>query len=295
MAHEEVNEAGEVNDVKETCGDVAAFFDLDGTLVPLPSLEKRFFWRLRYRRLIGIRNCFLWLGEALRLVPRGLNQIMHSNKMYLRGVRVDVEGGGIDVPVCLCLKDDAEEKRRRQARMPVPLYPEAIERMAWHAERGHLIVIVSGTLESLAERAARGLEAELGEYGLATKIRVCATRLEENNDRWTGRIVGEAMFGEAKARAVRRIAAEAGLDLRRCFAYGDSSSDRWMLDGVGKPAAVNPSNDLARIARRNEWAVLRWEKEKNFTQRTRRAHRTQRTDESDRELQAGRAKAGFGA
>ena len=32
-------------------------------------------------------------------------------------------------------------------------YPEAIERMVWHAERGHLIVIVSGTLELLAERA----------------------------------------------------------------------------------------------------------------------------------------------
>jgi HAD superfamily hydrolase (TIGR01490 family) len=260
-----------------------------------PSLEWRFFRMLRYRKLIGIWNYLLWLAEAARLAPLGIIQVMHANKMYLRGVRADVGSGGTDITVCFRLEHQVEEKIKQQARMPVPPYPEAIERLAWHAERGHLIVIVSGTLEPLAERTARGLEAELGERGLAAKIRVCATRLEESAGSWTGQIVGEAMFGEAKARAVRRIAAAENLDLLRCFAYGDSSSDRWMLEAVGKPAAVNPSNDLVRIARRNEWAVLRWGKEKNFTQSARREQRTQRTDESDHELPAARAKAGFRA
>jgi fatty acyl-CoA reductase len=177
--------------------------------------------------------------------------------------------------------------------VPVPLFPEAVERVAWHAERGHLIVIVSGTLEILAERAAREVEAELGARGLVCTVRVCATRLEQSDGRWTGRIAGEAMFGEAKARAIRRVAAEEDLDLRRCFAYGDSSSDRWMLEAVGKPVAVNPSNDLARIARRNDWVVLRWEKEKAFTHRTRRAQRALRKDETDYEMQVVRARAGF--
>jgi len=262
MAHarEEVKEASEVREVTEKRERVAAFFDLDGTLVPMPSLEKRFFAMLRYRKLIGIWNYLLWLTETAQLVPRGINQVMHANKMYLRGVRADVGCGGTDITVCLRLEHEVEEKIKQQARMPVPPYPEAIERLAWHAERGHLIVIVSGTLEPLAERAARGLEAELGERGFATEIRVCATRLEESAGSWTGRIVGEAMFGEAKARAVRRIAAELDLDLPGCFAYGDSSSDRWMLQAVGRPTAVNPSNDLARIARRNEWAVMSWGK-----------------------------------
>jgi HAD superfamily hydrolase (TIGR01490 family) len=295
VMRKEVREVQEVEEVKEKSEGVAAFFDLDGTLAPMPSLESRFFRMLRYRKLIGVRNLFLWLREALRLIPYGIIQVVHANKMYLRGVRTDVECGGTDIPVCLRLAGKTEEKRRRQARMPVPLYPEAIECVVWHVERGHLIVIVSGTLEPLAERAARGLEAELAKRGLATKIWICATRLEQSAGSWTGQILGEAMFGEAKARAVRRIAAEENLDLRRCFAYGDSSSDKWMLEAVGKPAAVNPSSDLARIARRNEWTVLRWGKEKNFTQRAQRAQRTQRADESDRELQAARAKTGFGA
>jgi HAD superfamily phosphoserine phosphatase-like hydrolase len=299
----EVDEVLEVEEAKEKHGDVAAFFDLDGTLMPTPSLEKRYFAVLRYQRLIGIKNYFLWLREAARLAPRGINQILHENKMYLWGVRVDEESGGMGISARLGVEDEGEGKvqgnggkkreRRRQARVPVPLFPEAVERVAWHAERGHLIVIVSGTLEILAKRAAREVEAELGARGLVCTVRVCATRLEQSDGRWTGRTAGEAMFGEAKARAIRRVAAEEDLDLRRCFAYGDSSSDRWMLEAVGKPVAVNPSNDLARIARRNDWVVLRWEKEKAFTQRTRRALRSLRKDETDHEMQVVRAKAGF--
>jgi HAD superfamily phosphoserine phosphatase-like hydrolase len=284
----------EEREVQKKNGDVAAFFDLDGTLMPRPSMEKQFFSMLRFRRIIGIRNYFLWLAGAMRLMPRGISQIMYANKMYLRGVPVDVEGGGTDLPGCLCARDKAGKnaERKSQARMPVPLYPQAVERVAWHAERGHLIVLVSGTLEMLAERAACLLEAALLGHVLTSKIRVCATRLEEKRGRWTGRIVGEAMFGEAKARVIGRIAAEAHLDLQRCYAYGDCSSDQWMLEAVGKPAAVNPSNDLARIARRKDWAVLLWGEEEDFTQRTRKA---QRREQAGEKLTAEHGKSGFRA
>jgi HAD superfamily hydrolase (TIGR01490 family) len=305
MTEKQQKEPQETHCVTEENGGVAAFFDLDGTLMPLPSMEKRFFSMLRCRRILGVRNYFLWLAEAVRLVPQGINQIVHANKMYLRGVRVDAEGAGTGIPVCLCVRDKAgknaerrrgkKEERSGQARMPVPLYPEAVERVAWHAERGHSIVIVSGTLEMLAGRAARLLEAELLGLGITSKIRLCATRLEETKERWTGRIVGEAMFGEMKARAIRRIAAEADLDLERCFAYGDSSGDKWMLEAVGKPAAVNPSKDLGRIARRNEWAVLLWGEEKDLTPRTRRAERSARSEQASERWAAEHGKSGYRA
>jgi HAD superfamily phosphoserine phosphatase-like hydrolase len=304
MTRKEQKEPQETHRVTEDNGGVAAFFDLDGTLVPLPSMEKRFFSMLRYRRIIGIRNYFLWLAGAVRFVPWGIGQILHANKMYLRGGRVDAGAGGTDIPVCLRVGDKAGKnaerrrgkkgERRGQARTAVPLYPEAVERVAWHAERGHLIVIVSGTLEMLAGRTARILEAELLADGLTSKIRLCATRLEEKNERWTGRIVGEAMFGEVKARAIRRIAAEADLDLQRCFAYGDSLSDKWMLEAVGKPAAVNPSNDLGRIARRNHWAVLLWGEE-DVTPRTRRAQKSERSGETAERLAAEHGESGYSA
>ena len=261
MQRKEVKEPEEAKEAKDEDARVAAFFDLDGTLMARPSMEKRFFKMLRYRRLVGIRNYFWWLLEAVRLAPRGVNQIMHANKMYLWGVRVDEACCGTDIRARLRARNKAGKngERRRQARMPVPpFYPEAIERVMWHAERGHGIVLVSGTLEPLAKKAALDLEEELAWRGINASIEICATRLETIEGRWTGRIIGEAMCGEEKTCAIRRFAAASEIELSRCFAYGDSANDRWMLEAVGRPTAVNPSSDLARIAARNGWPILRW-------------------------------------
>jgi HAD superfamily hydrolase (TIGR01490 family) len=243
----------EVKEVKERGRNIAAFFDLDGTLVALPSLERRFFQVLRYRRAIAPKNYWLWLAEAVRLAPRGLSAIWHGNKMYLRGVGVGrpVEGG---------------------LKPATSFFENGIERAAWHAKQAHTIVIVSGTLEPLAQEIARAIEAELSVRGMAVSVRVCATRLEQMHGRWTGKILGEAVFGKEKLRAALRMAAEMKLDLEKCYAYADSSSDRWLLAAVGRPIVVNPPNNLARLARMRAWPVLKWEGKENLTQR-RREHR----------------------
>src|SRR6202140_4839337 len=208
-------EAKETEEAKENSGRVAAFFDLDGTLVALPSLEKRFFRMLRYRRAIRAKNYFLCLREAIRLIPRGISAILQANKMYLRGVQVFDERGEGDGDVSSWHKDghqaegQASAPPRRNPRLPVPaFFSQAIERVAWHAKQGHEIVLISGTLERLARGAARAMEAELAARAITVTIRVFATRLEEMEGRWTGRVLGEAMFGEAKARAARRLAEE---------------------------------------------------------------------------------------
>jgi len=269
--------------MKENCGGVAAFFDLDGTLAPLPSLERRFTRLLRYRQEIPIKNYLLWLREALRLVPRGMSAILQANKMYLRGVQIFDERGEGDGSFSSSHKSGHQaegqasalpaKRARRNPRLPVPtFFVQAIERVAWHAKQGHESVLVSGTLEPLARLAARAMEAELAARGIAVTIRICATKLEELNGKWTGQILGEAMFGKAKARAAKRLAEEKHLDLTRCYAYGDSVNDRWLLSVVGEPATVNPSEELAEMALSHGWPVLNWNERESLTQR-RRGHR----------------------
>jgi len=244
----EGKEVEEVKEVKERGRNIAALIDLDGTLTALPSLERRFFRVLQYRRAIAAKNYWLWLAEAVRLAPRGLSAMWHGNKMYLRGVAVGRCGDGGLKPATAFFED-------------------GLERMAWHAKQGHTLVMISGTLEPLAQEIARAIEDELAARGIFPAIRVCATRLEEMDGRWTGRILGEAVFGKAKLRAVLRVAAEMNFDLTQCYAYADSWSDRWLLAAVGRPIAVNPSNDLARLARISAWPVLNWEGKENLTQR----------------------------
>lgn len=272
---------------------VAAFFDLDGTLMPLSSLERRFFRALRYRGEIPLTNYFLYSRESMRLIPRGIRHVIHANKLYLRGVNSFVESGAshpIDSRAhksgyASQLRASEEEGQvsippRHNPRWPVPhFFEEGVECLAWHATRGHAIVIVSGTLEPLAKTAARILETELASRGIATEIRVCATRLEESDGMWTGRILGEPMFGEAKARVTLKLAEEMSLDLPRSWAYGDSAQDRWMLAAVGNPLAVNPSARLARIARKHSWPLLRWRTEKDLTQSSQRAQRRESVKE----------------
>jgi HAD superfamily phosphoserine phosphatase-like hydrolase len=213
-------------------------------------LERRFFWALRYRRAIPAKNYFLWVAHAVRLAPDGIATMAHANKMYLRGVRSDRGGVG------------AQARLGGQAnslKAPPPrFFSDALARVAWHVAQKHAIVLVSGTLAPLAHQVAVALALRMAARGISASIGVCATRLEQAQDTWTGRILGDAMFGEAKARAIRRIGAAEGFDLQHCYAYGDTASDRWMLAAVGRPAAVNPSPDLDRIARLHDWPVLLW-------------------------------------
>jgi HAD superfamily hydrolase (TIGR01490 family) len=252
-----VEEVKEVEEVKKKPGGIAAFFDLDGTLVAGPSLERRFFRRLRYGRPIPAKNYFLWLREAMLIAPRGIRAIRYANKMYLRGVPL------------------GEVERQASG---ISFFAEAMDRVAWHAMQRHKIVIVSGTLEPLARKAACELQSQLAERGIVAIVHVCATRLEEKEGRWTGRIIGEAMFGEAKAPAVKRLAAKMGVDLARCYAYGDSANDRWLLAAVGRPAAVNASKELLLIAQGRNWQAPSWEKhgEEESAQSSQRAQRSER-------------------
>ena len=106
------------------------------------------------------------------------------------------------------------------------------------------------------------MEAQIAVCGITTEIRVLATRLEEAAGSWTGRIAGKPMFGEEKARSVRKFAAERGIDLARSYGYGDSVQDRWMLAAVGRPTAVNAGEGLRTIARLYGWPEMEW-KERN--------------------------------
>jgi HAD superfamily hydrolase (TIGR01490 family) len=246
----EAEEVKEAREIKEKSGGVAAFFDLDGTLVAPPSLERRFFGMLRYRGAIPAKNYLLWFGDAVQLAPRGVSRMVQTNKMYLRGIAVNPwSTAGLN---------------------PAPkFYREGLERIAWHAGKGHRIVLLSGTLEPLLQAAARTLESELAARGIFLAIRVRATRLEEVDGHWTGRIQGEAMFGAAKGRAAKRIALEMNLNLAESYAYGDSADDRWLLSAVGRPFAVNPAAELGRLTRMLGWPSLSWVGKEDLAQRRR--------------------------
>ena len=238
---------------------IAAFFDVDGTLIPEPSLERRFFRAVRQSGAIPIGNYFLWAQEALRLLPKGIAAMVHANKRHWSGVRCD---------------------QVLQQMEAIVFFEEGMERAAWHARQGHRIVLISGMPEPLARIVACALECELESRGVGSELPVCGTRMEEREGRWTGRLLGEATYGEEKLRAVKRIAQERGIELRGSHAYGNSLLDRPMLAAVGHAHVVNPEWDLAAVANQYDWEIWHWYVEKSTGQNLRLAETVMRDGEN---------------
>ena len=215
----------------------AAFFDLDGTLLPGPSLERRFFSALRLQHEIPVANYLRWTAEAFLLLPKGLLAVQYSNKRYLTNIGPDLVYRYMD---------------------SITFFEEGIARVLWHARQGHRIVLVSGTLEPLAQLAACALECELEAQGVQSNLKICATRLMEVAGRWTGQLATSALYGSAKARAVEEVAKQENLDLANCHAYANSLLDRHFLCSAGHRHAVNPGRELAAIANQNDWPIWHW-------------------------------------
>ena len=233
-----------------------AFFDIDGTLLPHPSLERRFFWNLLRAGKIPVGNCLRWAAEMLLDRGAEFSIAAQSNKTYLRGVSSGV----------------ISEIEARELRWWVPeFFPAAIQRIWWHASRGDTIVLVTGTLAALAEIVRSALERELLLRGVETRISVIATELIFHDGCWTGRVSGSPMFGEAKAAAIREFAQARTGALEECAAYGDDFLDHFMLAAVGNPFAVNPSRSLRRIAQSKGWPVTIWSRRPQGTPGTRHA------------------------
>jgi phosphoserine phosphatase len=220
---------------------VAAFFDIDGTLVPEPSLEIRMFHNLRRRGDIPLLNYARWGIEAVKLLPRGLAAISQGNKSYLSGLR---------------------EEQILETTETVAFFEEGVARVEWHARQGHEIVLVTGMAKPVARLAAMALECELEARGLAREILVSATRLEERGGAFTGHVIGEANFGEAKRRAITVLARAMQIDLRGSHGYGNTMRDVPMLKAVGRAHAVNPGGELARVANECDWMIWHWHQER---------------------------------
>ena len=223
--------------------EIAAFFDLDGTLIPRPSLEWRFVSYLLSRDEIPSSNLVRWLARSITGFFGGPWGSVRAIKSYLAGLRAAL----------------ACDWERSLLLGSLPVFSAGLDRLRWHAAQGHCVFLVSGTLEPLARIVARRLE-QLLPQDVAPQIKTCATRLESFGGIWTGFLTGEHMCGEAKARAIREIAAAGRFDLSRSFAYGDEIADIPMLAAVGHPVAVNPSSRLERAARVHGWRICDWRK-----------------------------------
>ena len=130
-------------------------------------------------------------------------------------------------------------------RMLQKSYADTIELASMHLAAGQQVWLVSATPVQIGQALAEtlGFTGALG------------TVAEEEDGKFTGRLVGDILHGPGKKHAVAALAALQQLDLSKCTAYSDSVNDLPMLNMVGSPVAVNPDRALRKHAKAQGWAV----------------------------------------
>jgi len=217
---------------------IAAFFDVDGTLIKGNAIQHYLYFaqqnRLpssRWRVAVPIickLPCYLLIDK----LNRGLfNHVFYREyrNMSVRHV-------------------DQNKQKYFSEKLVHSIFPEAQARINFHKQKGHKIIFVSGALDFIVEPLANFLGADM----------VLATHLKIEGGCYTGTITNSNLIGQKKAAAIEDIARILEINLCNSFAYGDSVSDIPMLNTVFNPVAINPDYFLLRMAKKSGWSINYW-------------------------------------
>ena len=128
--------------------------------------------------------------------------------------------------------------------------PWALEELGAHRAEGRLIVLATTSPLDLITPLARALDFD----------DVIATRYEEVDGAYTGRLVGKFAWGRGKRDKVREWAASNAVDLAECHVYSDSFFDVPVLSAVGHPHPLNADPRLAAVALARRWPLENWDR-----------------------------------
>ena len=223
-------------EVSESSRRVAAFFDMDKTIIAENSGSV--YMKHLYRQgEVGAFDLAIGLVAYLRY-KLGMLDVEESTRSLVSGLKGRSES------------DLIEEGRALCARKIFPLiYPSAATTIRGHQKKGDLVCIVSGSLGFVVEPVAAHL-------GIRHMIH---SRLEMEDGRVTGELVYPLCFEEGKLYWLQDFIRRHQIDLARSWFYSDSVTDRPLLERVGHPVVVNPDPRLYALALGRGWPVRLFE------------------------------------
>jgi HAD superfamily hydrolase (TIGR01490 family) len=212
----------------------AAFFDLDKTIIASSSalaFSKPFLRQGLINRRAALKSAYAQLVFALSGADADRTERLRAE---ISRMCAGWDAAQVKAIVNETLHD-----------VVAPLvYAEATELIERHKAEGRDVIVLSAT----GEEVVRPIADMLGvTHSMGSRMKIVDGRYSGQLDFYC--------YGEYKAVAARRLAAEHGYDLAECHAYTDSSTDLPLLEVVGHPHVVNPDKALRRIAQERGWPV----------------------------------------
>lgn len=203
---------------------IAAFFDIDGTLYRDSLMTEHFKKLIKYE----ILDDKIWVNDIRHLYNSWDkreddydNYLFELSSKYVEAITgLDKQTLDLAAKQVIKLKADRVYKYTR----------DIIKK---HKEQNHLVFFISGSPDFLVSK--------MGEkHGVFKSI---GSTYVMEDDKFTGEVI-PMWDSESKYNMIDKLVAEYNIDLSKSFAYGDTHGDYRMLTRVGNPVAINPSREL---------------------------------------------------
>lgn len=204
---------------------VAAFFDVDGTLYRDSLMVEHFKKLIKYEVL----DASIWHGSAKEKFENWKKRhgdyeeyLLEIAEIYLNSMK------GLDQSYINFITDQVIKLKGER------VYRYTRDRIKWHQEENHKVIFISGSPSFLVEKMA---EAYGVKYFKGTEY------LIDKNNCFTGKL--KPMWeSDCKITAINQFVEELDIDLKASYAYGDTNGDLDMLKMVGHAILINPIKKL---------------------------------------------------
>lgn len=212
---------------------IAAFFDIDGTLYRNALMIEHFKKLIKYEFIDPV----IWHKEIKHIYKDWekrygdfedyLELLAGIYKEELKGENIDY----IDFVASQVISVNGDM-----------VYKYSRDRINWHMEEGHKVFFISGGPDFLVEKMA-------AKYGVK-EYRASEYIIDEDN-KFTGEVYPMWDYVN-KQQALDEFVEKYKIDLKNSYAYGDTTGDLSMLRMVGNPIAVNPNKKLLLTIKEEE-------------------------------------------
>ena len=204
---------------------IAAFFDLDGTLYREGLITEVFKKLVKYE-IIGQER---WYNDVRPDYMKWDKRQGDYDDYLLKMIDIYMEAikGLENHKIEYIAKRIVEQKGDR-------VYTFTRDRIKWHKDNGHALIIISGSPSELVSEMAE-------KYGFMDYIG--AKYVVDENNRYTGEVV--PMWDSiSKDKAIDSFVEKYDIDLNESYAYGDTAGDYTMFKRVKHPYCMNPTKEL---------------------------------------------------
>lgn len=206
---------------------IAAFFDIDGTIYRNSLLIEHFKMLIKYEFI----NTMSWEGKVKEKFSKWESRDGDYDDYLEELVETYVE------ELKHYKKEDIDFVARRVIELRGnKVYKYTRDKLLYHKNKGHKVIIISGSPEFLVGKMAE-------KYGIED-YKGSVYEVNENGI-FTGKVI-PMWDAKSKNKAIAEFCKKYDIDLEKSYAYGDTTGDLTMFKKCGKPVAINPAKKLLK-------------------------------------------------